>query len=286
MRIELKVRRGQWDFFGAFFLVLGLPFAIAAPLLLLEAIIDQNAGALVGVVLGGMFSSVSIPAGVVAWRIGHSHPAIIVTNDGLSIEHPGLFASPVAISRSAVHSVYVRPFQGTQRPPKFEGNAWQRLRQTSRWADDQSVQPSPLPISSWHCPDLSLLSAIEDHNLLIVMDNSMAMRDFARRGLGALTAAMSRGPAFTGPTKATAARGFFGVAVDEEPVKPSLHGRPPKLRIQNCGTGSTQTRIAVPDGWAGVAGARRSRCRSSARKRIRERPWAWSLPRLGHVGSP
>jgi len=173
-----------------------------------------------------MIGPVLVPAGVVAWRIGRSHPAIVVTEDGLSLDHPGLFANPIFISRSAVHSVYVRRFQGAQPRPRFEGNAWQRLRQTSQWIDRRAVLPDRLPVTSWHCPDLSLLNSIEDHNVLIVMVNSMAMRGLVRRGLGMLTLAMARGMSFSGPTKATAARGFFAVAINEERARQALASWP------------------------------------------------------------
>lgn len=226
VRLELRIRRGQWGFFGALFLVLGIPFAIAAPLFLVGAIVDQNAGALVGVVFGAMFGSVSVPAGIVAWRISRAAPAVVVTEDFITIEHPGLFVKPVHLDRSAVHSVYVHTFQGAQRPPKFDGTAWQRLRQTSRWIDGRATLPDPLPISSWHCPDLSVLSGMEDHNLLIVMANSMPMRDLARRGLGALSLGVARGMSFTGPTRATVARGLFAVALDEDRARQAFASWP------------------------------------------------------------
>lgn len=200
---------------AVFLLVIGTPFAVASPPLLFVAIVDRSVGALIGTAFGATWGSVLVPAGVAAWRISRSHPAIFVTDDGLMLEHPGLFVSGLHISRSAVHSVYVRRFRGAEPPPRFQGNAWQRLRQMSRWLDRGSPLRDSLPISSWHCPDLSLLQG-EDHNLLIVMANSMPMRDRARRGLGALSVAVARGSTFTGPTKATVARGFFAVVLDED----------------------------------------------------------------------
>lgn len=104
VRLELKLRRGQWAVFGWLFLVLGVAFAVAAPLFLLVAVVDRNAGALVGVIFGGVFGSVSVLAGISAWRISRSHPAIVVGEDRLTIEHPGVFVRPLPLSRSAVHS--------------------------------------------------------------------------------------------------------------------------------------------------------------------------------------
>lgn len=206
LRLELKARRGQWGVFAAVFLIVGTPITVAVPLLLVEAIVDRNGGALVGVVFGAIGGGVLVPAGAVAWRLARARPAIVVDDDGLTIEHPGFFARPVHLSRAAVHSVSVGSLQGTQRPPRFEGTAGPRPRQT----------PSSLPISSWHCPDLSLLYVGEDHNLLIVLANSMPMKAFARRGLGALSLGIARGMRFTGPTRATVARGFFAESLNED----------------------------------------------------------------------
>jgi hypothetical protein len=219
MRVDLKLPRERWAFFGALFLILGIPFVVAVPLLLVVATADQNPGALVGVVFGPMIGGVWVPAGIVAWRISRSRPSIVVTGDTITIWHPGVLVRPVELSRADVHALYVRPFEGRHRPPRFEGNGWQRLRQRSRWADGRVGVPNPLPISSWHCPDLSVLHSFEDHNLLIVFANPMPMTDTARRGLGALSLAVARGMSFTGPTKATVARGFFALAVDGEQAR-------------------------------------------------------------------
>lgn len=222
VRIELNLRRAQWRFFGVFLLVLGIPAALGAAVFLFVAIVDRNAGALVGVVFGAMLGGVAVPAGFAAWRIARSHPVIVVADDNLTIEHSGFFANPVHLGRSAVHSVYMRDFQAVERPPQFEGRAWQRLRQWSRWIDRRGVSAGPLPISSWHCPDLSLLNTVDDRNLLILMANSMPMRGVSRRGLGALTLAIARGMTFTGPTKATVARGFFAAALDADQARQAL----------------------------------------------------------------
>lgn len=110
--------------------------------------------------------------------------------------------------------------------PKFEGTAWKRLRQYSGWLDHRGTLPDPLPLSAWHCPDLSILSTMEDHNVLVVMANSAPLRDVSRRGLGALSLAVARGINFTGPTKATVARGFFAVVLDEDLARRALESWP------------------------------------------------------------
>lgn len=225
VRLELKVRRGQWRFFALLFLVLGTPFALAVPLFLVVAFVDRNGGALVGVVFGAIFGFTSVPAGLAAWRISRSRPKIVVASDRLTIEHAGVFVMPVELNRSAVHSVYVRQFPAVERPPEFEGTAWQRLRQRSRWIDRQGMLPGPLPISSWHCPDLSILNGIEVYNVLIVMANSMSLKGVTRRGLGALSLA-TRGLMYHGPTRATVARGFFAVAIDDDGARQAFASWP------------------------------------------------------------
>ncbi len=120
----------------------------------------------------------------------------------------------------------MRQFRGVERPPKFDGTRWQRLRQWSKWLDRRSTLPDPLPISAWHCPDLSILSGIEDHNVLIVMANSRSLKSITRRGLGALSVAVGRGMSYNGPTRATVARGFFGVAIDQDRARQAFQSWP------------------------------------------------------------
>src|SRR5207253_8347772 len=74
--------------------------------------------------------------------------------------------------------------------------------------------------------DLSLLHTGEDHNLLIVVADPLPMEGFARRGLGALSLGVARGMSYTGPTKATVARGFFAVAVDEDLARRTFESWP------------------------------------------------------------
>jgi len=67
---------------------------------------------------------------------------------------------------------------------------------------------------------------MEDHNLLIVVADSLPMGDLARRGLGALSLGVGRGMSFTGPTKATVARGLFAVALDEDLARRAFESWP------------------------------------------------------------
>jgi hypothetical protein len=218
--VRLAIQRSQSTAFALGLLAVGALTATVALGFLGASVLDRNAGGTVGTLGMASFAWLFVPAGVPAWRIARSRPAIVVTDEGVTIEDQGLFARPVHLPRGEVHSVYVGPLPGEDAPPRFYGRG--ALRRSRQWHKSQPL----LPISSWHCPDLSLLPPFESHNLLIVVSRSMPMRAFARRGLGSLDVILARGAGFHGPTRATVARGFFAFVVDEDQARQALASYP------------------------------------------------------------
>jgi len=182
------------------------PFSIAAIALLVVSLLDRDGGDLVGGLIFLLLGAVATPAGVAAWHLGRAHPALIVDDYGLTVDHPGVLKRPLRLDRSEVHSVYVRSFPGHERSPTFDGTGWERFRQRVRWVDSRGGPQCRLPVSAMDAPDLSVLDVLEDRNLLIVLATSLPMKSLARRGLGSLALAVARGPSYSGPTRATVAR--------------------------------------------------------------------------------
>lgn len=218
--MRLGIQRSQSTAFAVLLLGVGAATAMVALGFLGASILDRNAGGLVGTLPMAVLAWPFLTAGVAALRIARSRPAVVVTEESVRIEDQGLFARPVHLSRREVHSVYVRPFPGGGDPPRFYGRG--ALRRMQQW---HQSQPS-VPVSSLHCPDLSLLPPAQSHNLLIVVTRSMPLKDVARRGLGAIQLILARGQPFKGPTRATVARGFFAALVDEDEARQAFASYP------------------------------------------------------------
>jgi hypothetical protein len=219
VRIELDLRRGVWNVFAVLLTVTGVPFSIAAIALLVVSLLDRHGGDLVGGLIFLLLGAVATPAGVAAWHLGRAYPALVVDDYGLTLDHPGVLKRPLRLDRSEVHSVYVRSFPGHERSPTFDGTGWERFRQRVRWVDSRGGPQCLLPVGAMDAPDLSVLDVFEDRNLLIVLATSSPMKSLARRGLGSLALAVARGPGYSGPTRATVARGLFGVVGDEHAAR-------------------------------------------------------------------
>lgn len=206
VRLDLRLRTRTWGLFTALFAGIGVPFAVASVALFIDAVVRWHAGPLVGALFLGLAGAVLTPAAVASWRLYQAHPTLVVDQEGLTIEHSGLFREPLRLDRSAVEALYLGAFSGHEHAPAFEGRAPQRLWQYRRWLDRRGVTLSLLPVDGLVAPDLSILYDADDRNLLIVPITALPLKGVARRGLGMLRVAMGF-VGYTGPTRATIVRG-------------------------------------------------------------------------------
>lgn len=210
--MQLDPRRGVWPLHAVLMAPFALFLVVATPLLFVVGVADAALEILLAGGLAAAAAIISVYSVTCGYRLARASPAISVSDNGLVLDHPGLFRGPVHLDRSLIHSVYLREFPAAVARPRIEGTRSQRLRS---WVKDvdRGVGVVDRPISSQRVPDLSTRLPMEGHNLLVVLTHPTSLAATTRRGLGAMSVP-SMWVLYKGPTKGTVARGFFARVED------------------------------------------------------------------------
>jgi hypothetical protein len=190
MTFEVLLSRRWWTGLAILFSAWVALGVIGIPLLIAGVAHGSGHPLENGAIAAGL-GALGLPAAASAWRIGRSHPSVILDDATLTIHHPGILRRPLHLDRRQVRALYFRP---SLDPPRR----------------------GQLPVSIRCAPDLSL-EAGSGANMVIALAEPLPLRSLARFGLGLWNLIVIRGGApYYGPTRRTVAYGFFARAVSDD----------------------------------------------------------------------
>lgn len=145
-----------------------------------------------------------------ALRAARARPRLLVDQDALTIDHPGLLRLPLVVSRGEVREVWIGSGPAPRRNPESpEASRWRRIRAYCRPVHDGTGYP-PLG-SSRVLPDFCepLGPAVDLPNVLVVLRDRYDLDGLPRRGLRAFTFLGDESGGYDGPVRGAQAHGFL-----------------------------------------------------------------------------